>query len=74
MIKPEPQVIKALALFVRQHPEFLEWLDGWRLRELDQLPTAINNTAVFQGRCQVLCRIFCRKPYLILGKQTLIPC
>ena len=54
MIKPEPQVIKALAWFVRQHPEFLEWLDGWRLRELDQLPTAINNTAVFQWRCQVL--------------------
>ena len=53
MIKPEPQVIKALALFVRQHPDFLEWLEGWRLRELDQLPTAINNTAVFQGRCQV---------------------
>lgn len=54
MIKPEPQVIKALALFVRQHPDFLEWLEGWRLRELDQLPNAINNTAVFQGRCQVL--------------------
>lgn len=54
MIKPEPEVIKALALFIRQHPEFLDWFDGWRLRELEQLPNAINNTAVFQGRCQVL--------------------
>jgi len=54
MIKPEPQVIKALALFVRQHPDFLEWLEGWRLRELEQLPTAIHNTGVFQGRSQVL--------------------
>jgi hypothetical protein len=54
MIKPEPHVMKALALFVRQHPEFLGWLKDWELRELKQLPSAIEHPAVFQGRCQVL--------------------
>ena len=54
MIKPEPQVIRALALFVRQHPEVLEWLRGWEMRELKRLPTAVGHPAVYQGRCQVL--------------------
>ena len=54
MIKPEPQVVKALALFVRQHPEFLAWLKDWELRELKRLPSAVEHPAVFQGRCQVL--------------------
>ena len=54
MIRPEPQVIKALALVVRQHPEILEWLEQWELQELRRLPSAVNNPAVFQGRCQVL--------------------
>ena len=54
MIKPEPQVIKALALTVRQHPEILEWLEQWEMHELRRLPSAVNHPAVFQGRCQVL--------------------
>ena len=54
MIKPEPQVVKALALVVRQHPELLEWLEQWEMHELRRLPSAVNNPAVFQGRCQVL--------------------
>lgn len=53
MIKPEPQVMKALGLFVRQHPEFLEWLEGEYRRELEALPYAATNSALFQGRCQV---------------------
>lgn len=57
MIKPEPQVVKALALFVRQHPEFLAWLKEWELRELKRLPSAVEHPAVFQGRCQVLSEI-----------------
>jgi len=57
MIKPEPQVVKALALFVRQHPEFLVWLKDWELRELRRLPSAVEHPAVFQGRCQVLSEI-----------------
>jgi len=54
MIKPEPQVVKAIALFVRQHPEFLVWLRDWERRELKRLPNAVEHPAVFQGRCQVL--------------------
>lgn len=54
MIKPEPQIVKALALFVRQHPEFLVWLKDWEMRELKRLPSAVEHPAVFQGRCQVL--------------------
>ena len=53
MIKPDPQVIKAFGLFLRQHPEALEWLEGEYRRELEHLPNAVNNAAVFQGRCQV---------------------
>ena len=58
MIKPEPQVIKSMATVVRQHPEFLAWLANWRQHELDQLPNAVNNPAVFQGRCQVLGELY----------------
>ena len=54
MIKPDPQVIKALASAVRQYPDVLTWLEQWEDLELRRLPTAVNNTAVFQGRCQVL--------------------
>jgi hypothetical protein len=54
VIKPEPQVLKGLALAVRQHPEVLTWLKGALEHEIRRLPWAIENAAVFQGRCQVL--------------------
>lgn len=58
MIKPSPEVIKALALSVRQHPELLDWLKEWRTHELEQLPMAVNNPALLQGRCQVLGELY----------------
>lgn len=58
MIKPDPQVTKALAVTVRQHPELLEWLEGWYRHELETLPSAVNQPAVFQGRCQVLGELY----------------
>lgn len=58
MIKPEPQVIKALATTVRQNPELLEWIEQWYRRELESLPSAVNQPAVFQGRCQVLGELY----------------
>lgn len=58
MIRPDEPVIKALASAVRQHPEILEWLSAWRSHELDQLPSAVNNPAVYQGRCQVLGELY----------------
>ncbi len=54
MIRPDPSVVKALALAVRQHPELLDWLKTWRMHELEQLPNAVNNAALMQGRCEVL--------------------
>ena len=57
MIKPEPQVIKGLAMAVRQHPEVLGWMEGLLAHELKQLPYAVNNPAIFQGRCQMLAEL-----------------
>lgn len=54
MIRPDPRVIKALAHSVGQHPEILEWLLAWKMQELERLPNCTTNTALFQGRCQVL--------------------
>jgi len=54
VIKPAPQVIKGLAMAVRQHPELLAWMEGIYAHEMKRLPFAIDNPAVFQGRCQML--------------------
>jgi hypothetical protein len=54
VIKPEPQVIKSLGMAVRQYPELLVWLEGMLAHEMKRLPYAIDNSAVCQGRCQVL--------------------
>lgn len=58
MIRPDEKVVKALAMTVRQYPEILEFLGEWRTRELEQLPRVLTNTAVSQGRCQVLSELF----------------
>jgi hypothetical protein len=58
MIRPDPKVIQALGASVRQYPELLDWLKGWRMHELEQLPSAVNNAALMQGRCQVLGEIY----------------
>ena len=58
MIRPSPEVVKAVAITVRQFPEVLEWLDEWRMHELEQLPNAVNSPAVYQGRCQVLGELY----------------
>lgn len=54
MIRPEPHVIKGLAQAVRQHPELLVWMRGVFSHEIGRLPYAVDNPAVFQGRCQML--------------------
>jgi hypothetical protein len=58
MIRPEPKVIKAVAMAVRQYPEVLEYLHAWRMHELDNLPYTVNSSAVSQGRCQVLGELY----------------
>jgi len=54
MIRPTPEVTKALAASVRQYPVIAEWLAEWRMHELEQLPNVAQNTALAQGRCQIL--------------------
>jgi hypothetical protein len=54
MIKPTPQVIKGLAMAVRQYPEILEWLDGVLAHELKRLPWVLDHSAIVQGRCQIV--------------------
>ena len=54
MIRPSPEVTKALAASVRQYPVIAEWFAEWRMHELEQLPHVAQNTTLAQGRCQVL--------------------
>jgi len=58
MIKPDDKVVLTLAAVVRQYPEFMTWIESWRQHELEQLPSAINNPALSQGRCQVLGELY----------------
>ena len=57
MISPKPEVVKSIATVSRQYPAILEWLKEWRDHELQTLPSVLQNTALAQGRCQVLSEI-----------------
>jgi hypothetical protein len=57
MIRPTDEVVKAFALIVRQYPQVLTFLSEWKAHELEQLPFAFQNSAVSQGRCQVLAEL-----------------
>jgi len=57
MINPKPEVIKSLATVCRSYPEILDWLKEWRDHELSKLPSVLQNTALAQGRCQVLSEV-----------------
>ena len=54
MIRPDAKALHSLAVVNKQYPEILEFIDTWRLHELETLPSVINNVALQQGRCQVL--------------------
>ncbi len=58
MIRPDDKTVKSMALAIRQYPEILSFLNAWRIHELENLPSAINNAAVSQGRCQVLGELY----------------
>ena len=57
MINPKPEAIKSLATVCRSYPEILDWLKEWRDHELSTLPSVLQNTALAQGRCQVLSEV-----------------
>tara|TARA_R100000231_G_scaffold130646_1_gene102399 strand:+ start:694 stop:909 length:216 start_codon:yes stop_codon:yes gene_type:complete len=54
MIRPDAKTLHSLAAVSKQFPEVLEFIDAWRLHELETLPSVMNNVALQQGRCQVL--------------------
>jgi hypothetical protein len=55
MIRPTPEVTKALAACVNQYPALADWLAEWRQHELEQLPNvAQEKVTLAQGRCQIL--------------------
>lgn len=54
MKNPDTQEIQAIAQVAVHNPRFCEWLQSWYVSELERLPQAVNNSAVAQGRCQVL--------------------
>lgn len=54
MIRPTPEVVRALAVVAKQYPDVTEFLDNWKKHELEALPYALQNQALAQGRCQVL--------------------
>lgn len=58
MIRPPPQVVRALAGMVRQYPDVLDFIHDWRMHELEALPLATQSPAVAQGRCQVLGELY----------------
>jgi hypothetical protein len=58
MIRPSPQVVRAFAGVAKQYPDVLEFVRDWKLHELEALPMATQNSAVAQGRCQVLGELY----------------
>ena len=58
MIKPDEKVVRTIAAISKQFPEFMTWVEQWRQHELEQLPNAVNNPALSQGRCQVLGELY----------------
>ena len=53
MIRPDAKTLQSLATVSKQFPEILEFIDTWRLHELETLPSVLNNVTLQQGRCQV---------------------
>ena len=58
MVRPSPEAVEQWALISRMYPHAMEWLNSWRQQELEQLPNAIGNAALSQGRCQVLNELY----------------
>ena len=54
MIRPEPHIVKGLAAAITQHPEVLTWMEGLLVAEVKRLTWVLDNSAVSQGRCQML--------------------
>lgn len=54
MQKPDPEIIRAFAYTAQNVPMVKKFFVDWAASELKRLPVVLNQTAVAQGRCQVL--------------------
>ena len=54
MIQPSEQVIQGWFHISQNVPSVRDWIVECAKVELHRLPSTINNTAIAQGRCQVL--------------------
>ena len=54
MKRASEEELQDAARVCKQHVHFMKWLQDWRQQELEALPLVTNNTALAQGRCQVL--------------------
>jgi len=54
MRQPDAETIKAFAHVAQNVPAVKKFISEWRNMEISRLPNTLNNTAVAQGRCQVL--------------------
>ena len=73
MIRPAPEILEDVVIIMRQYPNFVKFLQEWRKHELDQLPSVIQNTALAQGRCQVLSelvKLITESPEILTAKST----
>ena len=43
-----------LKQIVKNNPQLLDFMNKWRIHELESLPDRVDNVALGQGRCQIL--------------------
>jgi len=54
MIRPDHEQLQVLQIVARTQPRFVQFLKDWKDQELGLLPQRLQNTAVYQGRCQMI--------------------
>lgn len=68
MKRPNNDVVAAMGACSKHYPKIWQWLDEWHKAELTQLPHVAQNTAIAQGRCQVLgelCKFVNQSPDIV---------
>lgn len=53
-MRPTPDELESIAKVAKAHVRFVEFIQRWRITELERLPTAMTGVERMQGRCQVL--------------------
>lgn len=73
MIRPDERTLHGLAKLARHNSDVATWLEDCYRTELERLPYAGENSAVMQGRCQVLSeltKLIREAPETVLAKPN----